>query len=91
MADNALIKILTALLKHQVKRTLGEETLGVLGQELAGIGGDKLDAWIGEQATPEQLEQAALNVVRSGCAGLFAGNKIQHMLKLCTNILYNLL
>ena len=37
------------------------------------------------------LEQAALNMIRSGCACLFPGNKIQHGLKLRTNILYNLL
>jgi tetratricopeptide (TPR) repeat protein len=59
MADNAFVKIGTALLKHQVKKFVGEEALGVIGSELAGIGGDKLDSWIGEQATPEQLEKAA--------------------------------
>ncbi len=60
MADNAFIKIGTALLKHQVKKLVGEEALGAIGEELADIGGDKLDSWIGEQATPEQLEKAAL-------------------------------
>jgi len=63
MADNAIVKILTALLKHQVKRTLGEEALGVIGQELAGIGGDKVDAKIkellGEKTTADELEKAA--------------------------------
>ncbi|MFZ5857826.1 MAG: hypothetical protein ACOYZ6_13420 [Chloroflexota bacterium] len=59
MAENAFVKIGTALLKHQVKKLVGEEALGVIGQELAGISGDRLDAWISEQATPEQLEKAA--------------------------------
>ncbi len=30
MADNAFVKIGTALLKHQVKKLVGEETLGVI-------------------------------------------------------------
>jgi len=64
MADNAIIKILTALLKHQVKRILGEETLGVIGQELADIGGDEVDAkikeFLGDKTTTEQLEKAAI-------------------------------
>ena len=59
MADNAFVKIGTALLKHQVKKLVGEEALGAIGEELSGIGGDKLDAWIGEQAPPQQLEKAA--------------------------------
>ena len=39
MADNAIIKILTALLKHQVKRVVGDEALGAIGQEIAWIRG----------------------------------------------------
>lgn len=39
MADNAFVKIGTALLKHQVKKLVGEETLGVISEELADIGG----------------------------------------------------
>ena len=43
MADNAVVKILTALLKHQVKKIAGDETLGIIGQEIAALGGDKVD------------------------------------------------
>jgi len=59
MAENAFVKIGTALLKHQVKKLVGEETLGVIGEELADIGGDKLDAWLKDQSTIEELEKAA--------------------------------
>jgi tetratricopeptide (TPR) repeat protein len=59
MAGNAFIKIGTALLKHQVKKLVGEETLGVLSEELADIGGDKLDAWLGDKSTIEELKKAA--------------------------------
>jgi hypothetical protein len=63
MADNAIIKIMTALLKHQVKKLVGEDALGVIGQELTAIGGDKLDdqvkTWLGEKTTAEELEKAA--------------------------------
>ncbi|RIK32416.1 MAG: hypothetical protein DCC56_00990 [Anaerolineae bacterium] len=63
MADNAFVKILTALLKHQVKKVVGDETLGVIGQEIAALGGDKVDdqikSWLGEKTNAEQLEKAA--------------------------------
>ena len=63
MADNALIRILTALLKHQVKKAIGDDALGVIGQELTAIGGDKLDEQVklllGEKSTIESLEKAA--------------------------------
>lgn len=59
MADNAFVKIGTALLKHQVKKLVGDETLEVIGEELADIGGDKLDAWLGERSTQEEIEKAA--------------------------------
>ena len=59
MADNAFVKIGTALLKHQVKKLVGEETLGVISEELADIGGDKLDAWLGDKSTIEELEKTA--------------------------------
>ena len=36
---------------------MGEETLGVISEELADIGGDKLDAWLGEHSTIEELEK----------------------------------
>ncbi|HMS00167.1 MAG: hypothetical protein JNJ96_04645 [Anaerolineales bacterium] len=57
MADNAFVKIGTAPLKHQVKKLVGDETLGVIGEELADIGGDKLDTWIGDKSTLEGLEK----------------------------------
>ena len=64
MADNAIIKIMPALLKHQVKKGVGDETLGVLGKELAGIGGDKVDghlsSWLGNKKNEQELEKAAL-------------------------------
>ncbi len=59
MADNAFVKIGTALLKHQVKKLVGDETLEVIGEELADIGGDKLDAWLGDKSTLEEIEKAA--------------------------------
>jgi hypothetical protein len=59
MADNAFVKIGTALLKHQVKKLVGDETLGVISEELADIGGDKLDAWLGDKSTVEELEKMA--------------------------------
>ena len=59
MADNAFVKIGTALLKHQVKKLVGEETLGVISKELAEIGGDKLDFWLGNKSTVEAIEKAA--------------------------------
>jgi tetratricopeptide (TPR) repeat protein len=59
MADNAFVKIGTALVKHQVKKLVGEEALGAIGEELTAIGGDKLDAWLKEQTTTEELEKAA--------------------------------
>lgn len=63
MADNAIIKILTALLKHQVKKVVGDEALGAIGQEIASIGGDKVDeqikSWLGEETNAKELENAA--------------------------------
>jgi len=63
MADNTIIKILTALLKHQVKKVVGDEALGVIGQEIAALGGDKVDdqinAWLGDKSNAEELEKAA--------------------------------
>jgi len=59
MADNAFVKIGTALLKHQVKKLVGEEAMGVIGAELADIGGDKLDAWLGDKSTIAEIERAA--------------------------------
>lgn len=40
MADNAFVKIGTALIKHQVKKLVGEEAMGAIGAELADIGGE---------------------------------------------------
>src|ERR1043166_4784697 len=59
MAENAIIRILTALLKHQVKRLVGDESLSAIGEELAAIGGDQLDTLIGETIKPEELEKVA--------------------------------
>jgi len=63
MADNAFVKILTALLKHHVKKVMGDEALGVLGQEITALGGDKVDdqikSWLGEKTNAEQLDKAA--------------------------------
>ena len=61
MAENAFVKIGAALLKHQVKKLVGEETLGVISEELADIGGDKLDAWLSDKSTIDELEKAAKN------------------------------
>ena len=62
MAENAIVKILTALLKHQVKKVVGGETLGAIGQEIAALGGDKVDAkikeFLGDQSTVKELEKA---------------------------------
>lgn len=66
MTDNALVRILTAILKHQVKKLVGEDTLGAIGEELSAIGGDKLDEQVktllGEKTTAEELEKAAASV-----------------------------
>lgn len=35
MEDNTFVKIGTALLKHQVKKLVGEEAMGAIGAELA--------------------------------------------------------
>ncbi|HLF73325.1 MAG TPA: hypothetical protein VI524_03180, partial [Anaerolineales bacterium] len=59
MAENAIVKIMISLLKHQVKKLVGEETLGAISEELADIGGDKLDAWLGDKSTIEQIAKAA--------------------------------
>jgi hypothetical protein len=63
MADDAIIKILTALLKHNVKNAIGDETLGVIGQEIAAMGGDKVNeqikSWLGEKTNAEEFETAA--------------------------------
>jgi len=63
MAENAIVKILTALLKHQVKKVVGDEALGVIGQEITALGGDKVDeqikSWLGEKTNAEQLDKAA--------------------------------
>ena len=42
MTDKALVRILTALLKHQVKKMVGDEALDEIGKELVSIGGEKL-------------------------------------------------
>jgi len=64
MADNALVRILTALLKHQVKKFAGADALGAIGEELTAIGGDELAKQIkimlGEKSTTEELEKAAV-------------------------------
>ena len=63
MADNAIVKILTALLKYQVKKVVGDEALGAIGQEIAAIGGEKVDeqikSWLGEETNAEELENVA--------------------------------
>lgn len=59
MADNAFVKIGTALLKHQVKKLVGEDAMGAIGEEFAEIGGDKLDSWLGNKSTVEAIEKAA--------------------------------
>ena len=46
MADNAFVKIGTALLKHQAKKLVGEETLGVISDELADIDGKLITRFI---------------------------------------------
>ena len=59
MADNAFVTIGAALLKHQIKKLVGEETLGVISEELANIGGDKLDTWLSDKSAQEEIEKAA--------------------------------
>lgn len=43
---NNLLKLILALLKHQVKKSVGEETLGIVAQTLVDIGGEKTQASI---------------------------------------------
>lgn len=80
MSDNALIRILTALFKHQVKKLVGEDTLGVIGEELTSIGGDKLDEQVklllGEKSTTESLEKAA-EYVRATFSGKVNDEKVE--------------
>ena len=63
MTDKALVRILTALLKHQVKKMVGDEALDEIGKELVSIGGDKVDeqikSWLGEKTNAKALENAA--------------------------------
>jgi len=63
MSENAFIKIMTALLKHQVKKMMGDEALSAIGEEVVAIGGEKLDeqikSFLGEKTTTEALERAA--------------------------------
>jgi hypothetical protein len=64
MADNALIRIITAFLKHQVKKHIGDEAFAEIGAEIVAIGGDELDnklkTWIGEKTTAKELERVAV-------------------------------
>ncbi len=59
MAENAIVRILNALLKHQVKKLVGEQALGAIGEEIAALGSDQLDSWLNAQVTPEELERVA--------------------------------
>jgi hypothetical protein len=60
MEANVLVKIGTALFKHRVRKLLGEETLGILSQELSDAGADVLNRYLSGQATGEAIQQAAL-------------------------------
>jgi len=73
---NAFVKIGTALFKHQIKKLVGEETLGVISDELADIGGDKLDAWLGDKSTLEEIEKAAATA-RDNFRGKINDNDIE--------------
>ena len=63
MSDSAFLRIMTALLKHQVKKMIGDEALGAIGEEIVAIGGENLDEKIkmllSEKTTIEALESAA--------------------------------
>ena len=80
MADNALIRILTALLKHQVKSLVGEDTLGVIGEELTAIGGEKFDEQLklllGKESTIKSLEKAA-EYVRNNFRGKVNDDEVE--------------
>ena len=64
MANNAIIRVLIAFLKHQVKKHIGDEAFSEVGAELIAIGGDNLDdklkTWLGEKTTLEKIEKAAI-------------------------------
>jgi len=63
-------KIGTALLKHQVKKLVGEDALGAIGEELADIRGEKFDEWLGDKSTFEELEKVVVSFIsRSRNAG----------------------
>jgi hypothetical protein len=55
---DAVMRLLTALLKHQVERILGEDALGVLFKELAGLGGENLQSWLEGKAVRQEIENA---------------------------------
>ncbi len=80
MANNAMVRILTALLKHQVKKLVGEDTLGVIGEELVAIGGDRLEEQVktllGEKATAKELEKAAISA-RNNFRGKISDDEIE--------------
>lgn len=61
MTDNPIAKIMTALLKHQIKKMVGDETLEVISEEFAEIGVDRIEQWLGERETQEKIEKAAVS------------------------------
>lgn len=65
MTNNAFVRILTVMLQYQIKKLLGEDTLGIIGKELLAIGGDQLDEqvkiWLGEKTTAIEFEKAAIH------------------------------
>ncbi|HEY9708695.1 MAG TPA: hypothetical protein V6D48_10875 [Oculatellaceae cyanobacterium] len=60
---NNLLKLILALLKHQAKNILGEETLSVAAQTLVDIGGEKaqasIESMLGTHEVASKLLQAA--------------------------------
>jgi len=63
MQARVIPQLLLALLRHQIKKALGEEALGILAKELTDLGGEeldrRLDVWYGDQSLAVSLERAA--------------------------------
>lgn len=58
----SVVRVFAALLKSQIKRVIGDETLGILSQEFADMGQENLekffDDWINDSAIQKQILDA---------------------------------
>lgn len=63
MKPNAILNIIVALLKHQLKQAIGDEVIEIVTQEFADLGADELnkqiDSWLGIRDVQHELMRAA--------------------------------